>query len=441
MKQSNVLLSIFVLFFAFSLVSAQEDVTYERFTSEDGRISFDAPTGWIITPFGQAFNISTQGWVEAALVEPGQQQLDILLMNADDLEAAGATRDLPPEDYAQAVIESFGEESEGVSVEGTRTITLDNGIEAGAIDITDGNARIVATIYQQDDVTVLVSGFAHASEFDAFEPIALHVLNSIELGEMPDNMENMPETPVVTIVATDDEVQLPPVPEEGVPAGVYTFQFINNRTEAEYSPLIARLNEGVTMDDFNEALGVDDGFGAVFLVTLYGGTGIMPDENVHITYRFEPGDYMLLELSDTGPGDVKPFTVVESDEGHSEDPVADVTLTMVDFAFGVPTVMASGELLWNFENTGEQWHEAAIFSVPEGTTREDILASFEAGEESNDDEFGQVFFWAPISAGAEAWISIDLEPGTYAILCFLPDLTGDFSPHIAHGMVQVFTVE
>lgn len=439
-RLKNYLLMIFVLLFGLSILSAQEDVSYERFTSDDGRISFDAPEGWIITPFGAAFNVSTQGWVEAALIEPGQQLVDILLMNANDLEAAGASRDLAPEDYAQAVIASFGNDADNVTIEGTRIITLANGIDAGVIDITDGNARIFATIYHQDDVTVLVSATAHSSEFDAFEPIALHILNSIEFGDMPDDMTTMPEVPVVTVIANDDEIQLPPVPEGGVPAGLYTFQFINERTETEYSPVIGRFNDGVTMEEFNEALSVDDGLGAVFLVTLFGGTNIMPDDNVSISYYLEPGEYMLLEINEEGPGDMSPFTVVESG-AELEEPQADVTLTMVDFAFGVPSEMPSGDLLWKFENTGEQWHEAAIYSVADGTTREDILASFEAGEEGDGGEFEQVFFWAPMSAGAEAWISIDLEPGTYAILCFLPDLTGDFSPHIAHGMVQVFTVE
>ena len=32
-------------------------------------------------------------------------------------------------------------------------------------------------------------------------------------------------------------------------------------------------------------------------------------------------------------------------------------------------------------------------------------------------------------------------PGEYTVLCFLPDLAGDMSPHLAHGMVRTLTVE
>ena len=35
---------------------------------------------------------------------------------------------------------------------------------------------------------------------------------------------------------------------------------------------------------------------------------------------------------------------------------------------------------------------------------------------------------------------MDLAPGEYTVLCFLPDLNGDFSPHLTHGMVASLTV-
>ena len=49
--------------------------------------------------------------------------------------------------------------------------------------------------------------------------------------------------------------------------------------------------------------------------------------------------------------------------------------------------------------------------------------------------------WIPMSPGTEAWTTLDLQPGTYVLLCFLPDINGDFSPHMNHGMMQVFHVQ
>ena len=36
-------------------------------------------------------------------------------------------------------------------------------------------------------------------------------------------------------------------------------------------------------------------------------------------------------------------------------------------------------------------------------------------------------------------VVVDLTPGEYALLCFVPD-AGDGKPHVAHGMVRQVTV-
>jgi len=43
-----------------------------------------------------------------------------------------------------------------------------------------------------------------------------------------------------------------------------------------------------------------------------------------------------------------------------------------------------------------------------------------------------------LSQGEEVTIARELEPGTYALLCFVP--APDGRPHIAHGMVRTFDV-
>lgn len=436
-------LFMFVLISAFMLVSAQ-DTVYREYTSEDGRISFDVPEGWLVAPFGSVlFNLSTQGYVDAADVQPGQQQIDILTLNSADLAAGGVDPELPLEDFTIAVVDALDEEDTIPDDFEFRSLTLDSGVEAGVIEVALGGAHIFVTVYQQDDVTLLVSSFSHESEFEAFEPIALHVINSIVLDTSVAMSTDMSTIPVVNFVATDDGLELPPVPEEGVPAGFYTFQFINQRSEGEYSPLIARLNEGVTFDDFNEAASTGDGFGAVFLVTLYGGSAAEPGESFNFTTELIPGNYLLLEIGSDGVGDSIPFTVIENEDVEEvAEPQADVTIIMVDFGFGLPPMIASGEQTWKFENAGEQWHEASIVTVPEGTTVADVIARSE-NPETIDSEFESesVFFLAPMSAGSTSWVTLDLEPGTYAILCYLPDLNGDFTPHLMRGMVSVFTVE
>ncbi|MBA3260206.1 MAG: hypothetical protein H0T68_12175 [Gemmatimonadales bacterium] len=46
---------------------------------------------------------------------------------------------------------------------------------------------------------------------------------------------------------------------------------------------------------------------------------------------------------------------------------------------------------------------------------------------------------APLERGGVNWIEVDLEPGKYALICFLPDAK-DGKPHFTHGMMQEIEV-
>jgi hypothetical protein len=51
----------------------------------------------------------------------------------------------------------------------------------------------------------------------------------------------------------------------------------------------------------------------------------------------------------------------------------------------------------------------------------------------------------PISEGERAWLTFDMEPGTYVVGCPLPDMAalmagGEPLSHLHHGMYQVITV-
>lgn len=236
----------------------------------------------------------------------------------------------------------------------------------------------------------------------------------------------------VSIVATDDGVDMP----SEIPAGYVRFNIENNRSEAEFGPILARLNEGVTMDDFMTAVSGEDPMGAVMLVTLYGGTGVEAGSTLDYISEMSPGDYVLLEFEGEG---FASFTVTGDAMDDVAEPESDVTMALLDFGFGVPAFVPAGPQVWHITNIGMQWHEISMVKAPDGINSvADARAAMAAGDV---EEPEQVLFWAPTGAGTDTWITLDLEPGTYVLLCFLPDLNGDFSPHMDHGMMQVFVVE
>lgn len=235
------------------------------------------------------------------------------------------------------------------------------------------------------------------------------------------------EIPVVTIEIGADALTFP----AEVPSGIVSFA-VENAGGPEGFPDIARLNEGVTMEQFMAAM-QEDFMAALALAEMIGAT----QPGIEVVYDLEPGTYVAV-LSHDGPPVVGSF-VADEPSGASA-PEADFTAQLADFAFIIPDSIPTGPHTWQIENIGEQWHEMLILQLPEDVTVEDLLATLAEQEQAGPPPFDMVNWWAPMGAGKQAWFTWDLPAGEYTVICFLPNLAGDMAPHAAHGMVRTLIV-
>ena len=258
--------------------------------------------------------------------------------------------------------------------------------------------------------------------------VALLALAGCRLAGGLDEEEAAVGAPTVTVELTDAGLALP----DEVPSGVVAFDLT-----AAPGALPARLNEGVTLDQVNEALAQPDPFAALALVSLLGGASNTTDGL--LTVDLQPGEHVLVNFPEDGPPSVTPFTT--GDDSDAAAPEADVTVDLVDFNFGIPAEVESGPKVWQINNKGTQWHEMGIVKLSEGASVDDVLAMLQSEEQPDGPPpFEEVAFWAPNSPGETGWVTWDLPPGEYTVICFLPDLAGDMTPHAAHGMVAQLTV-
>ncbi len=217
-----------------------------------------------------------------------------------------------------------------------------------------------------------------------------------------------------------------------VPSGVVAI----NLAEAPGATL-ARLNEGVTLEQLNEGLSQPDPTAAVSLVSLLGGASNTTDGRLVVD--LQAGQHVLVNFPEDGPPSAAPFTAGEP--SGASLPAADVTVDLVDFNFAIPAEIGAGPKVWQISNKGQQWHEMAIVKLSEGATIDDVMAMLQSEEEpSGPPPFEDVAFWSPNSPGETGYVTWDLPAGEYTVICFLPDLAGDFSSHAAHGMVANLTV-
>jgi hypothetical protein len=131
-----------------------------------------------------------------------------------------------------------------------------------------------------------------------------------------------------------------------------------------------------------------------------------------------------------------------------EDIPENTTMVHVDaneFAFGViddDLISANDAGLIGFEisNVGEQTHHFGLFRLPAEGDAQALLMSEE--EVPGLDVAGFTDEIAPGETN-RAWVFIEpLEPGRYAMVCFLPDTTegAEGTPHAFKGMVHEFTI-
>ncbi len=119
-----------------------------------------------------------------------------------------------------------------------------------------------------------------------------------------------------------------------------------------------------------------------------------------------------------------------------------VDVTGVDYAFeDVPETIEAGTVAFKFTNAAEsEEHEMIVFRRADGVTLgfEELL---ELGEEESAEmiEFKTAAFAPP---GGEGATLAELDPGAYAMVCFLPVGGGEEGPpHFTQGMIQEFAVE
>ena len=253
--------------------------------------------------------------------------------------------------------------------------------------------------------------------------------------------------PALHVRATDNALEMP----AAVPAGRYLLT-LENASSGLAGAYPLRQPEGLDaaamQAGIQEALAspegrVPDWF---YEVAAVGGPFAPPDGPGQVIVDLEPGAYGVLN---PGNGIVAALEVTAAGATPipATEPTAAVAVEMREYAYvGIPERVAPGQQVWRVTTTGEQPHELALLRVPAGTTFDQIMTVLTTPPDATPQPSGLAFTdLIPVggvgylSPGRTAWAVLDLAPGRYAALCFVPDReTG--MPHAVMGMVAVFDV-
>jgi hypothetical protein len=226
------------------------------------------------------------------------------------------------------------------------------------------------------------------------------------------------------------------------PAGLITFSF-KNEGAAVHHAQVARLNAGVTFEQLMAAFEQGE-TAALPLFTPVGGPSLTdPGQTSRVALDLKPGAYALLCLvpdQDGVPhlahGMARPLTIA-GEAQTAPEPQADLTVAMADFQYTVPGEVQTGPQTWKIVNDGPQPHELVLHKLAPGKTAEDVIAFFQNPQDQP--PFANAGGMQALPQGEAGWAHLDLAPGAYVAICYIPDPASG-KRHMDLGMVKQLTV-
>jgi len=128
----------------------------------------------------------------------------------------------------------------------------------------------------------------------------------------------------------------------------------------------------------------------------------------------------------------------ETDEGTGEGGGA--TYVATEFAFKGPDVLPAGDVTLTMDNQGKQPHELALGELLDGKTMDDVHALLKKGVPGKPPKWFKDAGGTGAKPGETGTIDAELTPGSYVMLCFVPDKASK-KPHVMLGMMKEVTVE
>lgn len=241
---------------------------------------------------------------------------------------------------------------------------------------------------------------------------------------------------IVTVTAADFSFEAP----AKIPAGATTFRLVNQGKELHQAQLI-RLEDGKTLDDLAKAM-KNPGPPPSWVKWVGGPNGIAPGQESNATAVLTPGQYAYLCFIPSADGQihvskgmVRPFEVTAASPASAADlPAATITIKLVDYGFESSQPLTPGRHTILVENDGPQAHELVLLKLAPGKTTEDFAHWAESGMKGPPpaEPLGGV---VALDKGARGTFEVELTPGDYGLICFVPDAK-DGKLHLAHGMMK-----
>jgi uncharacterized cupredoxin-like copper-binding protein len=240
----------------------------------------------------------------------------------------------------------------------------------------------------------------------------------------------------ITVAAADYSFDAPAT----ISGGLVELSFSNRGKELHFAGL-AKAAPGKTYEDVKAALTAPPSdtppTGPPPFEEFAGAPTADPGAGGKMTFNLDPGAYAFFcqipapdGISHAAKGMVKELTVTEGTAGTM--PQADFSVTATDFAFDSTPALKAGANIVGLRNDGRQLHEINLVELAPDKTVDDVVAWY---RQPSGPPPMRSLSGVAVKPGEEGTTTLDLQEGrTYAFICAIPDVLGDFAPHVTKGM-------
>jgi hypothetical protein len=219
---------------------------------------------------------------------------------------------------------------------------------------------------------------------------------------------------------------------ESVEAGVAELSF-RNSTKKESDAQLVRVDGGRSPREVLTAAEAWAGQGKALpeWIHLEGGVGTVPaDGSGTAIQELVPGSYIAVSIA------TNTFTEFEVTEGAGEAslPTTDASVDAVDYAFE-STGLTAGTASITIDNKGEQPHFVAASKLKSGKSIADVRKFVRTEKGPPPVDFENTWDTSVLDGGKKQVVELNLEPGKYALICWVPDRAGG-PPHAVKGMIS-----
>jgi hypothetical protein len=243
----------------------------------------------------------------------------------------------------------------------------------------------------------------------------------------------------ITITASDFKLDMP----ASIAGGHVSFRLVNTGKEPHQGQIV-RLEEGKTIADLRNAM-KHEGPPPPWLRFVGGPNGLAPGQEATSIASLSPGQYAMICLipsPDGVPhlmkGMLQPFEVTAG-TAATAPLAADDTVRLTDYSFESARPMTPGKHTFLVTNTAQQPHELVLLRLAPGKTVQDFGKWATTGRMKGQPPALPLGGVGVIDGGGSGAFTVDLAPGDYGLICFVPDAK-DGKPHLMHGMMKQITV-